>query len=82
MAGAGQASDRNTFGRPCVEHRRTKMSIRLRRRKIIIFSGSGEEPVVGGDTFSPLAPILGPEKKEWPYHPLLLFVGVNMVPNM
>ena len=37
-------------------------------------------PVVGGNTFSPLAPILGPEKKR-SCHPRLLFVGVNMIPN-
>ena len=38
-------------------------------------------PVVGGDTFSPIAPVLGPEqKKNWLCHPLpLLSVAVSMI---
>ena len=35
--------------------------------------------VVGGDTFSPLAPVLGTEKK-WPCH-LLMFMGVSVMLN-
>ena len=36
-------------------------------------------PVVGGDTYSPLAPILDPVKQKWPCHPLSMFVGENMM---
>ena len=32
----------------------------------------------GGDTFSPLAPILGPAEKKWPCYPLLLFAWERM----
>ena len=39
MAGAGQASDTNTFGRCCVEIRRRKFSIPLRWQKKAFFSG-------------------------------------------
>ena len=40
-------------------------------------------PVVGGDTFSSLALILGPVKKKWPCRPLynLLLAGENMMPK-
>ena len=41
MAGAGQASDTNTFGRCCVENRRYKFLTPLRLHKRGFFSGLG-----------------------------------------
>ena len=38
--------------------------------------------VFGRDTFSALAPVLGPEQKNWLCHPLPLFMAVSMIPNM
>ena len=38
--------------------------------------------VVGGDTFSPLVAVLGLEQKEYPCHPLPLFMAVSMILNM
>ena len=39
-------------------------------------------PVVGGDTFSPLAPVKGPEQKTRLWHPLPLCMAVSMIQNM
>ena len=43
---------------------------------------SFRRPAVGGETFSPPPPVLGPEQKNWLYHPLLLFMAVTMIINM
>ena len=42
------------------------------------------EELVGGGTFSSLAPVLsvGPVKEKWSCHPLPLFVAVSMIPYM
>ena len=40
-------------------------------------------PVAGGDTFIlPLAPVIAPEQKNWPCHPLPLFMAVSMILNL
>ena len=39
-------------------------------------------PVIGRDTLSVLAPVLGPQQKNWLYHPLPLLMAVSMVPNI
>ena len=39
-------------------------------------------PVTGRDTFSALAPVLGPSQKNGLCHPLPLFMAVSMIPNM
>ena len=39
------------------------------------------EGLIGRDTFSVLAPVLGPSQKNWLCHPLPLFMAVSMIPN-
>ena len=39
-------------------------------------------PVIGRDTFSALAPVLGPWRKDWLCYPLPLFTAVSTIPNM
>ena len=55
MAGAGQASDTNTFGRCRVEMRRQKFSIPLRWQKIGLFR-SGRRALDAAGNFSPPRP--------------------------
>ena len=49
--------------------------LRKRLAIIVLF----ERPVVGGDTFLPLALVLGPEQNNWPGHPLPLLMAVSMI---
>ena len=37
--------------------------------------------MIGRDTFSALAPMLGPYQKNWLCHPLPLFMAVSMITN-
>ena len=37
--------------------------------------------MIGRDTFSVLAPVLGPQQKNWPCYPLPLLLAVSIVPN-
>ena len=39
-------------------------------------------PVVGRNTFSPRAPAFGPQLKNWPCHPILLFMAVSAIPKV
>ena len=38
--------------------------------------------MIGRDTFSALAPVLGSFQKNWLGHPLPLFMAVSMIPNI
>ena len=38
-------------------------------------------PAIGRDTFSGLAPVLGPQQKSWLCHPIPLFMAVSMMQN-
>ena len=82
-----------TFYRHALEHLQSARSAGGKNEKIeFIFFCPAEtpghyvltfrRPVVGGDTFSPLAAVLGPEQKQWLCHPLPLFMAVSMIPNM
>ena len=60
------------------EKKNEKNNVFLWKRLVITFGS----PVVGGDAFSALALVLGPEQKNWLCHPLPLLTAISMMINM